>query len=148
MRRQKRAAQSLALAIGVGAATVTMSCAGEGARQFLETPAGTYVTSSFQLMVNGTSQSAEGAQISSDFFNAADVRPLLGRFFVDAEYRAGAPPAVVLGYDLWQRAFQGSPQIIGSTIQLNGRPATVVGIAERGFSVPKGATLWVPKPAA
>jgi hypothetical protein len=147
MRRQKRAAQILALAIGVGAWTVTMSCAGEGSRQFLEPPPGTYVTSSFQLVVDGTVQPAEGAQISSDFFDAADVRPLLGRFFVDAEYRSGAPPAVVLGYDLWQRTFHGSPQIIGSTIQLNGRPATVVGIAERGFGAPKGASLWVPKPA-
>jgi hypothetical protein len=148
MPRRKRAAQILALAISVGAWTSTTSCAGEGSHQFQEPPSGTYVTSSFQLMVNGTVQSADGAQISSDFFSAADVRPLLGRFFVDAEYRSGAAPTVVLGYDLWQRAFQGSPQVIGSTIQLNGRPATVVGIAERGFSVPKGASLWVPKPAA
>ncbi len=39
----------------------------------------------------------------------------------------------VLAYEYWQRRFGGDTQIVGSTLILNGRPMTVIGITPPGF---------------
>ena len=50
----------------------------------------------------------------------------------------GAPVAIVIGYDLWQRAFAGDRGVIGRTIQMNGRNANIVGVMPPGFAFPPG----------
>jgi predicted permease len=53
----------------------------------------------------------------------------LGRALIAGDCEAGAPPAVVLGHDLWTRTFASDAGIVGRTIELNRRPFTVVGVA-------------------
>ena len=50
----------------------------------------------------------------------------------------------MIGHGLWQRQFGGQPDVVGRRIRLNGRPATIVGVAPRGFEFPKGADVWQP----
>jgi hypothetical protein len=111
---------------------------------FPEPPATTYAVVTFQVAAQGASESVTGAQVSADFFTTTQVRPLLGRSFVDADFQPGKTSVVVLQYDLWQRLFQGRPDVIGTVIQINGRPATVVAVAPRGVGFPAGGQLWVP----
>jgi hypothetical protein len=144
MRRDSGAIQILAVALGAACWTCTVAPAQEASSQFREPAPGSYTASTFQLTIGGASQSVDGAQVSADFFDMAQARPLLGRFFLAAEHRAGAAPVVVLSRDLWERDLHASPQVIGSTLALNGRNVTVVGIAPRGFNLPNGAHLWVP----
>jgi putative ABC transport system permease protein len=47
-----------------------------------------------------------------------------------------------LGHALWQQRFGSNSGIVGSTLRLNGRPFTVVGVMPPGFSYPRGAELW------
>jgi hypothetical protein len=144
MRRHIGALQILAVALGVTGWSCAVAPAQEASNRFREPAPGSYSASTFQLTIGGASQSVDGAQVSDGFFDSAQARPLLGRFFLAAEHRAGAAPVVVLSRDLWERDLHGSPQVIGSTLPVNGRKATVVGIAPHGFNLPNKTQLWVP----
>jgi putative ABC transport system permease protein len=72
------------------------------------------------------------------------VQPLLGRWYDASEERPGPPTVIVLGYDVWQRAFAGDRAIIGRTIELDARPVTVVGVMPRGFGFLNRTEAWFP----
>ena len=75
-----------------------------------------------------------GDEVSSNYFNLLGVHPQLGRFFNTAEeHGPNSMPYVVLSDALWRRTFQADPSIIGSTVQINKHPFTVVGIASARF---------------
>jgi predicted permease len=57
--------------------------------------------------------------VSSNFFDALGVRPILGRSFSAADSaRLHTHPGVILGYSFWQREFAGNPNIVGQQITL------------------------------
>jgi predicted permease len=86
----------------------------------------------------------EGAAVSWNLFAMLGKPPQLGRSFRQDE-DAGAPPTVVLISDvLWRRRFNADSSVIGRTIQVDGRPHTVVGIMPPRFKFPEIAELWVP----
>ncbi len=72
--------------------------------------------------------------VSGDYFRALGVGAALGRVLVPTDDNAGAPAVVVLTYGYWQRQFGADPSIVGKTLDLNGAPFTVVGVADRGFA--------------
>jgi len=75
------------------------------------------------------------------------ARPAAGRFFDAAEARPNANvPVAVASYPFWQR-MGGRPEFIGSTIKVNGRPFTVLGVTPRGFTGINAVIspdLWLP----
>ena len=98
---------------------------------------------------DGENLTREGLElVSANYFATLGVQPAAGRFFLPDEGRAGLPvPVAVVGYDLWQRTFGGRPDLVGSTVRLNGSAFTVVGIAPRGFGGslrPLTVDVWVP----
>src|SRR5690606_13351320 len=50
------------------------------------------------------------------------------------EPRVGESAVVVLGYDYWQAAFGGDPDVVGRTLAVNGSPLTIVGVGPKNFS--------------
>jgi putative ABC transport system permease protein len=78
---------------------------------------------------NGGSESFEGMVVTPDYFSVIGVQPMLGRAFVASDT---TPPAaaIILGYECWQRRFNGDSAIVGRTIRMSRRdtPATVVGV--------------------
>ena len=57
----------------------------------------------------------------------------------------GMPRVVVLGNTLWRRRFGADPNILGTTVRVNGAPTTVVGIQGANSMAPGGrAELWIP----
>jgi putative ABC transport system permease protein len=53
--------------------------------------------------------------------------------------------AVILGHDLWQRQFAGSPDVIGRGLLLNGTDHQVIGVMPRGFMFPhRDVAVWRP----
>ena len=82
--------------------------------------------------------------IGANFLDVVRATPLFGRGFLAGEDKTGADPVALIGYDLWQREFHGSPAAIGSIIRLDGQPRTVVGIMPEGFKFPIDDELWVP----
>jgi len=86
------------------------------------------------LVRNEGSESMEGMWVTTDYFRAVGVQPILGRTFVEDEAKPGANPVIILGYNFWQRKFAGDPHIVGSTIRMSRRktPVTVIGVMPPG----------------
>jgi hypothetical protein len=57
-----------------------------------------------------------------------------GRVFIPADDAPGAAPVAVLQYAYWKREFASDRSIIGKTLDLNGLPLTIVGVAEESFA--------------
>jgi len=70
---------------------------------------------------------------SHDFFQTLGVSLALGRTFTRDEDRRGAPLVAVLSDRFWRRAFDGDPRVVGRQVSVAGKPATIVGVAPRGF---------------
>ncbi len=63
-----------------------------------------------------------GAEMSASGFRLARVLPLLGRPLVEQDEREGAPPVVVIGYDLWRTYLASDPAVVGRILQLGDTP--------------------------
>jgi putative ABC transport system permease protein len=72
------------------------------------------------------------------------VQPHLGRFFDASEDRPGDYSVILLGYNVWQRAFGGDPEVIGRTIQMDAMPVKVIGVMPAGFDFLDRAEAWMP----
>ena len=102
----------------------------------IEPPAVYRWTFNFLVLPDG-SQSMGGMVVTPNYFTVLGLRPIMGRVFTDAELsRPKVPPsAIILGYDLWQRKFNGDPNIVGRTIRMSRMPAPVpvVGVMPQGI---------------
>jgi predicted permease len=108
---------------------------------------GIYRTPTIDFGTDAQTASIPGVMANADYFRALGVTPALGRFFSTDEAGDGpGAPVAVLGYEFWKRTFNGDASIVGRTLQLAGRPHTVIGVAPEGF---KGTGLsredvWLP----
>jgi predicted permease len=104
--------------------------------QSFEPPAMYRWTFNFLVLPDG-SRSLGGMVVTPGYFRLLGLKPILGREFTDAELgRPNVPPsAIILGYDLWQRQFNGDPAIVGRTVRISRQPAPlpVVGIMPPGL---------------
>src|SRR5690242_10589316 len=85
--------------------------------------------------------------VSENFFDVMGAKPYRGRFFNADESKPDANLAVVIAsYGFWKR--NGSrADFVGSTLQVNGQPYTIIGIAPDGFSGASALVapdIWVP----
>jgi predicted permease len=85
-----------------------------------------------------------GVAMSAGLFRLIGETPVLGRNLRDDEDRPGAPPVVLLGHDLWQRRFNGDPQIVGRTVMINATAHTVIGVMRPHFGFPEKQQAWIP----
>ena len=93
---------------------------------------------------DGEAERIPGIQVGDGFFKIMKGQPLLGRVFTAEEQVDGKDFVIVLGYGLWQRRFGGDPNIVGKTVQLSGRPYSIVGVMGPDFH-PLPATLVSPE---
>ena len=84
------------------------------------------------------------AEMSAAGFRVARAAPLIGRSIVADDERPGAPPVVVIGYDEWQRRFDGDPNVLGQTLRLDDSFHTIVGVMPVAFGFPLNHRLWIP----
>src|SRR2546430_1571814 len=84
---------------------------------------------------------------SENYFSLMGAKPYRGRFYSGEECKPNANIAVVVtSYGFWKR-MGGRNDFVGSTLQINGQPYTVIGIAADGFSganVLIAPDMWVP----
>lgn len=84
---------------------------------------------------HGPSQRAFAELVSGNYFQVLGVTAAIGRTLApDDDRTPDASPYVVLSYQYWRRRFGADPSILNRTIDLNGQPMTVVGVAQRGFA--------------
>ena len=82
--------------------------------------------------------------VSAGAFRAVGETPRIGRDFREDDDRLGAPATVIIGSGLWTSRYGSDPAIVGRTILVGARPATVIGVMPDRFKFPNNADLWMP----
>jgi predicted permease len=101
----------------------------------------------FTLSFAGQKERIWGHLVSGSYFSTLGVAPAMGRLFGAAEEETESAPQVVLSYRFWEQQL-GRAAIVGKTLQVNGRPCTIVGIGPKNFLGASPALyvadLWMP----
>jgi len=96
--------------------------------------AGYYGMSSAGLSTAAFSKKVWGYDVTGNYFDLLGIRPELGRFFHAAdEHGPGSAPYVVLSNRLWRTQFHANHKIIGTAVDLDKHPFTVIGVAPKSF---------------
>ncbi len=75
-----------------------------------------------------------GDEVTSNYFDLLGAQPELGRFFHAADEQGpDSMPYVVLSDEVWRTAFHADGGIVGTTVELNKHPFTVIGVASAKF---------------
>jgi predicted permease len=98
---------------------------------------GVYVTGESTITGDGTAEVVRTGRLTHNLFTILGARPAAGRLLLPDDDVRGAPSVVVLGWDLWQGRYGGDRDVVGREIQLSFGPATVIGVTERGFNLPR-----------
>ena len=69
--------------------------------------------------------------VSAGFLDTLGIEPTMGRFIADEEDIVNSPRVIVLAHSLWKRRYGADPNIVGSPIEFDGIPHTVVGVMPR-----------------
>jgi putative ABC transport system permease protein len=72
------------------------------------------------LLTREDAQQVDGILTSSSLFHLLGAKPLYGRLLRPDEDAPGKPPVVILSHGFWKRAFTADPNVIGTSITLNG----------------------------
>jgi predicted permease len=76
-----------------------------------------------------------GYEVTSNYFDAMQVRPYLGRFFHDAdEHGPNSAPYLVISYAFWHSHFQDDRNVVGRVVLVNKHPFTILGVAPPEFN--------------
>lgn len=84
------------------------------------------------------------ARATAGIFSMVHAKALLGRAFLPTDDQPGAPPVLVIGYNIWQERYAGLPDVIGRQVRINEEPATIIGVMPKGFRFPNNIDLWMP----
>jgi putative ABC transport system permease protein len=85
--------------------------------------------------------------VTPEFFSLFGTKPLLGRALSPEDGERGAAPVAILSEQLWRSRFGADPGIAGTSITLDQRAFTVVGIMPAGFRTPffnQTDQVWIP----
>jgi putative ABC transport system permease protein len=83
-------------------------------------------------------------RVTPNLFSVLGTAPALGRTFTAEETAADPDSRIVLSHELWHRRFGANPRVLGTTVELNGVPTTIVGVMPRGFGLPDDFSADVP----
>jgi putative ABC transport system permease protein len=88
-----------------------------------------------------------GSSVTANLADTMGVRPMLGRWFLDAETRGSGGPVAVVSERLWRERFGSDPTLLGRSINVDGWPRAIVGVMPRSFQIPSGSVqIWLPLP--
>lgn len=84
--------------------------------------------------------------VSGGYLETLGGRAALGRSLRPADDLPSAPPVAVIAHELWVSRFESRPDAIGSTLWLDGAPATIVGVMQPAFTGPVTTkpAAWLP----
>jgi putative ABC transport system permease protein len=101
---------------------------------------------SFTLILTGGGEPLrlDAKMMSADLLETLRVEPSLGRAFRAEDDAPGAAAVALVSDSLWKSRLNGSPDALGKTLQLDGRPVVVVGVLPTSFRLFQPADVYVP----
>jgi predicted permease len=107
--------------------------------------AGYFANNELNLQLAGEASRVRAAAVTWNLVRVLEVSPARGRWFEQAEERAGQKRVVVLSDRAWRKRFAADPAVLGRRIILNDQPFEIVGVMPPSFAFPSPATeLWMP----
>ena len=94
---------------------------------------GMYDGDAFTVTGAGEPEHVRGLDVTDGTLPLLGVTPALGRLFNRQDDTANAPATILLSYAYWQKKFGGATSVIGSSIVLDGKQRTIIGVLPRGF---------------
>ena len=110
---------------------------------------GGYITAAFELSGKAQPEEISAARLNSATFPTLGVEPILGRVFTPQEEDT-QQSVTVISYALWTNHYRRDPRVLGSTMILDRKPYSVIGVMPRDFEFPlqlgrlDQAQVWVP----
>jgi len=100
----------------------------------------------FSYAGSGDPMNVPGVRATPDLFTVLKASAALGRTFTRDEAVVGADRVVVLSHGFWTRVLGANPGVVGTPIQLDAVPFTVVGVMPPGFEFPTATSVevWTP----
>jgi predicted permease len=98
----------------------------------------------YELTVEGEPAVVRATLASHEFFEVMGVNPSRGRGFRADEDHPDAERVVVVSDAFWRRHLDADPEVLGTTLRLQGEAHTVIGITPPGFDFPGGSEVWIP----
>ena len=102
---------------------------------------GDFSTIDLTMIGLGDPRVVHAGVVSGTYFDVMGLRPALGRLLTPADDGPAAAPAVVLTHRFWTNALNADPDIVGRTVRLGGRVATIVGVLEPSLPYPADTEL-------
>ena len=110
---------------------------------------GGFATAGYELSGGDTPEHIDGGRLNASVFATLGVQPILGHIFTAPDEDAHQLLAVI-SYRLWLNRFHRDPHVIGTSITLDRKAYTVIGVMPRNFDFPiehgslHPTELWVP----
>jgi len=89
-------------------------------------------------------RNVQAARISQNFLIVLGLPPAQGRNFTNDEDRAGGPAVAMISDDFWRNRLGQRPDVVGSALELDGVPHTIVGVMPKAFRHPYRSDIWLP----
>ena len=110
---------------------------------------GGFDTASYELSGGELPEEVHAARLCAGVMPTLGVRPILGRSFTQEE-EDGRQPVAVISYALWLNRYRSDPHILGTSIVLDRKVYSIIGVMPRNFEFPLEAghldqpQLWLP----
>ena len=98
---------------------------------------GDFSTIEFTMLGLGEPRTVRAGVVGGSYFEVMGLRPVMGRLLGPGDDGPKAEGAAVLTHRFWTHRFKSDPSVIGKTIRLSDRPATVVGVLEPSVPYPQ-----------
>jgi putative ABC transport system permease protein len=108
---------------------------------------GGLATHDLNLTGHGEPFQVDTSDVTPGLLDTMRVKPLAGRSFLPGDRERGAAPVVLLSETLWRDRFGADPHVIGTSVELDMRAFTVVGIMPASFRFPflsSREEIWIP----
>src|SRR5213082_1973800 len=116
----------------------------KNAQQSFAMMAGYLNGSTINVSYKNNPQRYTGGYVTEDFFKILGVSPIMGRDFTADDNKPGAEKVAILGHEIWKRDFNADPNIVGQSVRINGKAATIIGVMPPNFKFPQAEELWTP----
>ena len=103
-----------------------------------------FTDNTFNLTGNGEPERISCAQVTASLFTTLKVQPLRGRFFLPEEDKPGASNVAIVSERFWQRRFGRDENILKSTLTLDDKPYSIIGVMPSSFRFPGEFDVWLP----
>ncbi len=94
---------------------------------------GAWESTEVSVTGRGEPEQIEALEVTASTLTALRVQPALGRLFSRDDDTPGSPLRAILTDGFWQRRFGGDHAVIGQPLQVDGRPAEVIGVLPASF---------------